>query len=55
MVFIVKMTKEDLQKIRDKFCFNDNCPDEYPIKKILGGEYFENFLFSEIEVLKIAD
>jgi len=51
MVFIVKMTKEDLQKIRDEIYEGNKInPDEELIRRALYGEFSQ-----DIEVLKIAD
>ena len=51
MVFIVKITKEHLQKIRDETYRGDEIDyDEELIKRALLGEYSQ-----DIEVLKIAD
>ena len=50
MVFIVKMDKEDLQRIRDEVYGGNNISDdEFVIKKALYGE------FTDITILKIAD
>lgn len=54
MVFIVKMDKEDLQKIKDEIYEGNLISfDEGVIKRALCVGQFESS--SDIEVLKIAD